>query len=38
MSEMTELAWRYGRHGYRRFAALLRRAGWEINAKRVERL
>lgn len=35
---MTELACRYGRHGYRRIAALLRQAGWEINAKRVERL
>ena len=38
MAEMTELACRYGRCGYRRIAALLRRAGWEVNAKRVERL
>ena len=35
---MTELACRYGRYGYRRIAALLREAGWEVNAKRVERL
>ena len=35
---MIELARRYGRYGYRRIAALLRDAGWEINDKRVERL
>ena len=28
----------YGRHGYRRIAVLLRDAGWQVNAKRVERL
>ena len=35
---MVELALRYGRYGYRRIAALLRREGWEVNHKRVERL
>ncbi len=38
VAEMTELACRYGRYGYRRIAALLREAGWEVHAKRVERL
>jgi putative transposase len=32
------LASRYGRYGYRRIAALLRHAGWQVNHKRVERL
>ena len=35
---MIELARQYGRYGYRRIAALLRDAGWQINDKRVERL
>ena len=35
---MIELARRYGRYGYRRIAAMLRDAGWQINDKRVERL
>jgi len=35
---MTELARQYGRYGYRRIAALLRDAGWQVNDKRVERL
>lgn len=35
---MIELARQYGRYGYRRIAALLRDAGWEVNDKRVERL
>ena len=35
---MIELARKYGRYGYRRIAALLRDAGWQINDKRVERL
>ena len=35
---MVELATRYGRYGYRRITALLRREGWELNHKRVERL
>jgi hypothetical protein len=32
---MIELARQYGRYGYRRIAALLREAGWEVNDKRV---
>ena len=28
----------YGRYGYRRITALLRREGWRVNHKRVERL
>src|SRR5262249_19659084 len=32
-----ELARQYGRYGYRKIAELLRRAGWTINDKRVER-
>ena len=35
---MVELARQYGRYGYRRIAALLRDAGWQVNDKRVERL
>ncbi len=35
---MIELARQFGRYGYRRIAALLRDAGWEVNDKRVERL
>lgn len=35
---MIELARQYGRYGYRRIAALLRQAGWQVNDKRVERL
>jgi len=35
---MIELALQYGRHGYRRIAALLWDAGWQVNDKRVERL
>jgi putative transposase len=35
---MTELACDYGRYGYRRITALLRREGWRVNHKRVERL
>ena len=35
---MIELTRQYGRCGYRRIAALLREAGWEVNDKRVERL
>ena len=33
-----ELATQYGRYGYRRITALLRQAGWGVNAKRVERI
>jgi putative transposase len=35
---MIELARQYGRYGYRRIAALLRDAGWDVNDKRIERL
>ncbi len=35
---MIEFARQYGRYGYRRVAALLRDAGWEVNDKRIERL
>ncbi|HEY5657200.1 MAG TPA: IS3 family transposase [Myxococcota bacterium] len=38
VEEMTRLATEYGRYGYRRVTALLRRAGWDVNHKRVERL
>jgi putative transposase len=34
---MIEFARQYGRYGYRRIAALLRDAGWEVNDKRIER-
>ena len=37
-ADVVELARRYGRYGYRRIAALLRRAGWRVNRKRVERI
>ncbi len=38
VKRITELATQYGRYGYRRITALLRREGWQINHKRVERL
>ena len=38
VADMIELTRQYGRYGYRRIAALLREAGWEVNDKRVERL
>ena len=38
VEDMIELARQYGRYGYRRIAALLRDAGWQVNDKRVERL
>jgi putative transposase len=37
-ADIVELARRYGRYGYRRVAALLRQAGWQVNRKRVERI
>ncbi|MCX7901348.1 MAG: IS3 family transposase [Burkholderiaceae bacterium] len=37
-AEIVALARRYGRYGYRRITALLRRGGWVVNAKRVERI
>ena len=37
-AEIVALAARYGRYGYRRITALLRRDGWQVNHKRVERI
>ena len=34
---IVSLASEYGRYGYRRITALLRRDGWRVNHKRVER-
>lgn len=38
LQRIVELASDYGRYGYRRVTALLRREGWTVNHKRVERL
>ena len=38
VERIIELASLYGRYGYRRVTALLRREGWRVNHKRVERL
>ena len=38
VADMIELTRQYGRYGYRRVAALLRDAGWQVNDKRIERL
>ena len=38
VADMIELTRQYGRYGYRRVAALLRDAGWQISDGRVERL
>ncbi|MDP6552236.1 MAG: IS3 family transposase [Arenicellales bacterium] len=38
VADMIELVRQYGRYGYRRIAALLRDAGWQVNDKRIERL
>ncbi len=35
---IIQLAGTYGRYGYRRITALLRREGWRVNHKRVERI
>ncbi len=35
---IVRLAQKYGRYGYRRITALLKRDGWTINHKRVERI
>jgi len=35
---IVELASMFGRYGYRRITALLRREGWWVNHKRVERI
>jgi putative transposase len=37
-AEIIELAWEYGRYGYRKIAALLRHAGWLVKDKGVERI
>ena len=37
-TDIIELARQYGRYGYRKIAELLRRAGWLVNDKRVERI
>jgi putative transposase len=36
--EIVRLASRYGRYGYRRVTVLLKRDGWQVNHKRVERI
>lgn len=35
---IIDLATQYGRYGYRRITALLRRQGWRVNSKRVQRI
>jgi len=35
---IVELATQYGRYGYRRITALLKREGWMVNHKKVERI
>lgn len=35
IADIVALATRYGRYGYRRIAAILRYAGWVVNAKRM---
>jgi transposase InsO family protein len=37
-ADITALAIQYGRYGYRRITAMLRKAGWVVNFKRVERI
>jgi transposase InsO family protein len=37
-ADTVALARQYGRYGYRKVTALLREAGWLVNAKRVERI
>ena len=36
--QIIELAKRFGRYGYRRITAMLRRDGWVVNHKRVQRI
>ena len=38
VGRIIELATAYGRYGYRRITALLRREGWRVNTKRVARI
>ena len=37
-NDIIEMARQYGRYGYRKIAELLRRAGWLVNDKRIERI
>ena len=37
-ADIIELARQHARYGYRRITALVRRAGWTVNKKRVERI
>ncbi len=37
-ADIIDLARQYGRYGYRRIGEFLRRAGWQVNDKRVERI
>ncbi len=37
-ADIIALATQYGRYGYRRITAMLHRAGWVVNPKRVERI
>ena len=38
VNDIIRLTTQYGRYGYRRIAAMLRRDGWDVNHKRVHRL
>jgi len=38
VGEVTDLASRFGRYGYRTVTGLLRLSGWRVNKKRVERI
>ena len=38
VADITALATRYGRYGYRRITVLLKEKGWQVNHKRVERI
>lgn len=37
-ADITALALQYGRYGYRRIMAMLHKAGWIVNVKRVDRI
>ena len=37
-ADIIKLAKEYGRYGYRRIAVMLKNVGWQVNAKRVERI
>ena len=38
VARIIDLACQFGRYGYRRITALLKREGWKVNHKRVERI